>query len=753
MKNKIHALIKSILIIGIPSALLSSCITNDVSSSANTSKEVNTISFYDDTILIDQLNTAGHEIITLPDTPLKDNYEFNGWYFDKNIWNNKLTEDYYQNISLTSDVSVYAYYVENVDPVPNEYTISFYVDDEIYTTIETSGNETITLPEAPLKDNYEFNGWYFDKNIWNNKLSADYYQNISLTSDVSVYAHYEIINDVPKEFKVSFVTYGGTKVNDLLTSRLETEPYTEKEGYTFLGWYLEKTFINKITFPYEVTKDITLYAKWEENVTPSLNFIVDENGVLTKVEGISENNSDIEIPSHVNNIEIKEIGDKVFLNNIYLTRLVVPETVKIIGYKMCYGCINLTEVVLSNNITVIPDYAFENCTSLEKINFPSSLLQIRSDAFKGTSLKEFNAPNSLKEIWDYAFKDAKQLTTVNLNNVTKLGTMSFENCEKLETINLPNTLKEVGQYVFNGCKKLVNINMPDKAISIKRDMFTGTGFYEDINNWDNGVLYVDNYLVSINSDFIKTTQYTVKEGTISIASNAFLNNARNLKTINLPEGLIIIGEEAFNNLSSLIQINIPSTVKSIGYNAFAGTKIYDNQSYWVDNGFYIDNWLINVKKVSLNEFSVKEGTIGISDGKDTGLFPTKAQTITKLTLPSSLKFIGERSFRRLRISELILPSGLESIGKQAFMSCASLSSVNLGDCTNLAYIGDQAFSEAMISDITIPESVVNMGELIFNNNSVDLTVHCMVNEKPSGWNANWNFTNKENVKIIVEWNN
>ena len=107
----------------------------------------------------------------------------------------------------------------------------------------------------------------------------------------------------------------------------------------------------------------------------------------------------------------------------------------------------------------------------------------------------------------------------------------------------------------------------------------------------------------------------------------------------------------------------------------------------------------------------------------------------------------------MRISQLILPSGLESIDKQAFMSCASLSSVNLGDCTNLTYIGDQAFSEAMISDISIPESVVNMGELIFNNNSVDLTVHCMVNEKPSGWNANWNFTYKENVKIIVEWNN
>ena len=145
MKNKIRASIKTILIIGIPSALLISCTTSDVSSSANTSKEIHTISFYDDTILIDQLNTAGHELITLPNAPLKDDYEFNGWYFDKNVWSVKLTEDYYQNISLTSDVSVYAYYLETVDPVPNKYTISFYVDDEIYTTIETSGNETITL--------------------------------------------------------------------------------------------------------------------------------------------------------------------------------------------------------------------------------------------------------------------------------------------------------------------------------------------------------------------------------------------------------------------------------------------------------------------------------------------------------------------------------------------------------------------------------------------------------------------------------
>ncbi len=35
-----------------------------------------------------------------------------------------------------------------------------------------------------------------------------------------------------------------------------------KEGYTFDGWYEDEDFNNKATFPYTVTKDVTLYAKW-----------------------------------------------------------------------------------------------------------------------------------------------------------------------------------------------------------------------------------------------------------------------------------------------------------------------------------------------------------------------------------------------------------------------------------------------------------------------------------------------------------
>ena len=63
----------------------------------------------------------------------------------------------------------------------------------------------------------------------------------------------------------------------------------------------------KVTFPYEVTQNITLYAKWGENLPTSISFVVSAEGVLTEVNGISETNNVVIIPNQVNNIEVKEI--------------------------------------------------------------------------------------------------------------------------------------------------------------------------------------------------------------------------------------------------------------------------------------------------------------------------------------------------------------------------------------------------------------------------------------------------------------
>ena len=746
MKNKLLLAINTSLFLFLPLSL-TSC------GDSQSTLQTYSISFYDDDTLISEISTSGYEIITLPEAPIKDNYTFKGWYLDKNTWNEKLSEDYFINKALTHDINSYAYYEENVIPEPQEYTINFYVDDDIFSTLQTSGNELITLPDAPKKESYEFVGWFFDKDTFNNQLKEDTYLNKSLDQNINVYANYLFKEEPVKEFTVTFDTCGGDKMDSITTSIISSEPIPTRDGYTFLGWYLENTYISKVTFPYEVTQNITLYAKWGENLPTSISFVVSAEGVLTEVNGISETNNVVIIPNQVNNIEVKEIKKELFLNNIYIEKLVIPETVTTLGYRMCYGCTNLKEVNLPDNISVIPDYAFEKCTLLEKINIPQSLVQIRNDAFAESGIKEFIAPDSFKEIWGYAFKDCKNLEKVDLNKTTSIGDMSFENCTKLSSIVLPNTLVELGTYVFSGCTLLNNIKMPSNPIEITNTFIYGSGYYNDAKNWENGILYVDNYLITTNNDLLNQQSINVKEGTIVIAINAFTNNGKNLKSIVLPEGLKIIGSSAFSSLYSLSQINIPSSVISIGNNAFGSTDLYENQSNWENGGFYIDNWLLAVDNVKMTEFTVKEGTVGVSDGKsDTSLFPTKATSISSLTLPSTLKYIGNRSFARLKITSLELPETLETMKEGAFMTCAFLESVNLEDCINLKSIGNQAFSNCAIKEITIPSNVLEMGELIFNHNSVDLLVHCQFSEKPEGWNNNWDYTYSTKAKITVEWN-
>ena len=184
MKRNKTKLFKGTLILGLPMSLLVSC------------KETNnlyTISFYDDDTLISTINTKGNENISLPSAPKKDNYEFKGWFLDKGIWSEELTSDYFADKPLLENINSYAFYEEisNIDPA--KHTISFYVDDILFTSIETSGNELISLPSAPKKDNYEFKGWFFDNDSFKNELKEDTYLNISLDEDVDVYSFYEEI--------------------------------------------------------------------------------------------------------------------------------------------------------------------------------------------------------------------------------------------------------------------------------------------------------------------------------------------------------------------------------------------------------------------------------------------------------------------------------------------------------------------------------------------------------------------------------
>ena len=80
-------------------------------------------------------------------------------------------------------------------------------------------------------------------------------------------------NNEKKTYKVTFETNGGSIVKSISVEEnkeltFPTDP--TKEGYKFLGWYLDEKLENKVPTPYVVTENITFYASWEMTETTEI---------------------------------------------------------------------------------------------------------------------------------------------------------------------------------------------------------------------------------------------------------------------------------------------------------------------------------------------------------------------------------------------------------------------------------------------------------------------------------------------------
>lgn len=52
-----------------------------------------------------------------------------------------------------------------------EHTLNFAVDDDIYETKSIHDSEIIIIPDTPSKEGYDFDGWYWDNNVWEKPLT------------------------------------------------------------------------------------------------------------------------------------------------------------------------------------------------------------------------------------------------------------------------------------------------------------------------------------------------------------------------------------------------------------------------------------------------------------------------------------------------------------------------------------------------------------------------------------------------------
>ncbi len=82
-----------------------------------------------------------------------------------------------------------------------------------------------------------------------------------------------------QKFRVEFNSNGGSYIKSDEFAVIETEPVTTRDEYSFAGWFdNEELSGNPVQFPFVVTEEITLHAKWQSNSQQKFTATFQTNG-------------------------------------------------------------------------------------------------------------------------------------------------------------------------------------------------------------------------------------------------------------------------------------------------------------------------------------------------------------------------------------------------------------------------------------------------------------------------------------------
>lgn len=163
------------------------------------------------------------------------------------------------------------------------------------------------------------------------------------------------------------------------------------------------------------------------------------------------------------------------------------------------------------------------------------------------------------------------ITTYNLKTITlpksvkRIKTCAFYKCCDLELVTIQQGLEKIdwGAFTDSGLKY---INLPTSLNYLHSSAFVGTPIEDDETYWENGLMYIDNCLITI--DPHQTSEIIIRPGTFLIADGAQRDSNHNhyISRLEIPESVVyncggstnfayVCEADNFHNSSSL-QIDI-----------------------------------------------------------------------------------------------------------------------------------------------------------------------------------------------------
>ncbi len=514
-----------------------------------------------------------------------------------------------------------------------------------------------------------------------------------------------------------------------------TDKFTQND---VIGDYMfyAMTAMEKIVMP----KDVWTIGSWNNN-NPW-------NADKTKLSGHPASYN-----SSYNNND--NFGCASFYQCVNLREIEFPTTLVYICSKAFGNCVKLTSVTIPEGVELLGNSIFRNCSELVSASLPSTLGNLNKmnsenyDIINYAGYKNINgAMDSNSNISQPSYESSygclatfyncPKLKDVTLaEGIKLLMNRMFLNCTALTSITLPSTLARVNS-AFIGCSGLTEITFPETVVEIGSladcTGLTTLSIPSNVN--------VNDFFCT-NCTALTSVNFKGNVGT-RISSTSFSGCAA-LTSVNIPTGVVTIGNNSFDGCASLAQLTMPEPLATIGEYAFRNsglTGITFQRNLTIIGKYAFDgckdlvsiNFPANVTEikeytfndcVKLKNIELPNGLIYIKDYAFNG-----CASLGKVTIPGGVQNISPGAFKNSGLTEVILKEGVMSLSNNSFDGCLLLKKVTfpttmktIGGFSNtgikeIAFaegatpeaISDYAFLNCdSLSTITLPNSIKSLG--------------------------------------------
>ncbi|MBQ9131993.1 MAG: leucine-rich repeat domain-containing protein [Clostridia bacterium] len=263
---------------------------------------------------------------------------------------------------------------------------------------------------------------------------------------------------------------------------------------------------------------------------------------------------------------LETIGRYAFGDCKQLKMITIPKNVTRIEQYTFRGCSSLEQVIFAGDrINYIGRWAFQWCSSLDRLDIPFVGAVVEKDAFEyagceylgpgkwigdgyynGTVLVKadtgvsgcFTVLEGTEILGDFAFRGARFDQILLPDSVKQIGADCFRDCDSLLEIHLPASVSSIAETAFAGCDLLTSIEMEEGNTN---------GFFSR-----DGVLYLESTLLAYPAGK-GDTQFTVDAEISALASHAFYGQ-RCLRELVIASPVVSLKGSCFGSCQALERV-------------------------------------------------------------------------------------------------------------------------------------------------------------------------------------------------------